>query len=594
MKKLVLENGIENELTLYPNEDGQGVVISQDEMLNISKKYYKIYDVITSRFSAVIDDALRVEGVSTEVVVRNACVPIVYAYLDRLIRLNKIVISSGLDFNVPKVINYTTPLSVSEFRDNINQSPDFNEYIVAWISRLWGVCQRDKRTPSEAFIVKNKYNNLSRVYRKTMLNGSLYRLNVIFSRLKKGNIPVFGEANNEIPFMSRGFYRRFFCKLELDWEEKYTDVNRGLRDKIFTDDLFKCGDLDDFFKENNIQIDGKNIYNDLCLFFKKFYPIDSLELFSHNTQQAKEVLQKYTSKFIIARGGSTKGRFIVAVAKYNRIKVIGMQHGGYYGYINDLHSTIALEYRDIDIFISWGWVRLPENLEKNVKVVPLPSPWLSERKSFWNYVEKNKRKEYDILFMPNAVLRFPGTLSGASGARADVTQDTAICVKNTVEILASNGISIIHKPYCNKTLLILKKTIRYLEIKYDGIYKCIHEIDKGFDADLISKSNLVLYTQPGTGFIECITAGIPVMIYWSGFSSKEEKWAVDIFNKLERVGVVHRNINSMHREVLLFKKSPYGWMNSIERRNTISDFIDLYCNVDYNWHVKWEAYLNNL
>ena len=47
MKKLVLENGIENELTLYPNEDGQGVVISQDEMLNISKKYYKIYDVIS-------------------------------------------------------------------------------------------------------------------------------------------------------------------------------------------------------------------------------------------------------------------------------------------------------------------------------------------------------------------------------------------------------------------------------------------------------------------------------------------------------------------------------------------------------------------
>jgi putative transferase (TIGR04331 family) len=594
MKKLVLENSIKDGLVLYPNEDGQGIIISQDEMLELSNHYYKIYDVIVSRLSARINDLLNVDGISTEIVIRNASIPIIYAYLDRLIRLNKLVISNGLDFNVPKIVDCITPLSVNVFRENIDQSPGFNEYIVAWVSRLWNIKQRDEYVIIKPFVVKAKYNNLSRIYRKTIFNGFFYRLQILFSRAKKGNILVFGEANAEIPFMKYGFYRKFLRKLELDWKIKHTNSNHDLRDKVFTSDLFKCDELNNLFKENMVGLNNNNIFNDLCLFFKKFYPIDSLELFLHNSQQAKDILQTNTSKFIIARGGGTRGRFVVAVAKSKGIKIIGMQHGGYYGYMHDMHYAIAQEYRDIDILISWGWSRLPENLVKDIEVVALPSPWLSERKSFWSCVKKNNKKKYDILFMPNAVLRFPGTLGGATGARSDVTKDTSICIKNTVETLASNGISIVHKPYCNKTLLLLKKTIQYLESRYANNYYCLKEVDKGFNEDLISKSSLVLYTQPGTGFLECITAGIPVMIYWTGFSSKEEMWAIDAFNKLEFVGLVHRDINSLYKEVSLFKSSPYEWMNNTERRIAISDFIEAYCNIDQNWHVKWRDYFYTL
>ena len=85
-------------------------------------------------------------------------------------------------------------------------------------------------------------------------------------------------------------------------------------------------------------------------------------------------------------------------------------------------------------------------------------------------------------------------------------------------------------------------------------YKVIKKIDKGFDEELLKHSNLILWNQPGTGFLECISAQIPTMVFWTRLSTEEEGWARDIFEKLEKVGIVHSNTTTLVKEIKIFKK----------------------------------------
>ena len=51
-------------------------------------------------------------------------------------------------------------------------------------------------------------------------------------------------------------------------------------------------------------------------------------------------------------------------------------------------------------------------------------------------------------------------------------------------------------------------------------FECSDRFDKGFNYDLLEKCSIVLWDQPSTGFMECITSGIPTMILWGNHESE--------------------------------------------------------------------------
>jgi putative transferase (TIGR04331 family) len=597
MKILTLEG--KNGLNFYPNETDSGVAISQEEMRIISAQYHDIYNPIIQNICKNIRSHTEVESDNLEVIIRYATIPIIHAFLDKLVRLNKVVKQNGTDFLVEELdYNYfSTPVSTVEFRRNVEKNYKFNSYVVLLISKLWGVKQVSTTSvyePNEA-PSKVKINNLSRIYPRNFFNGLGFRISLFLSKIRKGKIPVFGVAYAKAPLLKYGFYYKLFDDLELNWPIGESKVNDSLRSKVFTPDVFCCSELDEFYESQKIILNRESVNYAICNFVRHFFPIESLELFESNMMHAREVIKKYNSKFIVARGSAAKGKFIIMAAKDRGVKIIGMQHGGYFGYINDLHQTVEYEYRDLDIFISWGWNKLPNyNLLQNLKVVELPSPWLSERRKYWKSEKYINNKKFDVLFMPSGVKRFPLTLQGATGPRIDIINDVSLNIKDTFDALILNNISLLFKPYDDLTSKLLIKTLHKLSCKYGDKYNIVDRVDKGFTRELISSSGLILWNQPGTGFLECLTAGIPTMVLWTRFSTKEEEWAEEIFERLEKIGVVHSSTKTLVKEIKIFKKSPDEWMKNPKRTSVIDDFCNQYARIDDNWDKQWRDFFFSL
>ena len=586
-------------LRLYPSSQGKGIVISQEEMRIISAQYHDIYNPIIQNICENIRSHTKIESDNLEVIIRYSTIPIIYAFLDKLVRLNKVVKQNGADFLVEELdCNYFyTPVSTVEFRRNADEKYKFNSYILLLVSKLWGIkpsitlsSSKSNETPH-----KTRVNNLSRIYFRSFSNGLKFRLSLFLSKIRKGKVPVFGVAYAKSPFLKYGFYYKLFDDLDLNWSMDGAKVNDSLRTKVFTPDIFNCSELDKFYENQKITLSRKSVNDSICNFVKQFFPIESLESLEFNMMHARRVVGKYDSKFMIARGGAAKGKFIIMAAKERDIKIIGIQHGGYFGYINDLHQTIEYEYRDLDIFISWGWNKLPNyNFLRNLKVVQLPSPWLSERRKYWQSEKYINNKKFDVLFMPSGIKRFPLTVQGATGPRIDLVSDFSLNIRDVFDALIPINISLVFKPYDNITLDILSETMYDLSCKYKDKYNLIDKIDKGFTSELISSSGLILWNQPGTGFLECISAQIPTMIFWTRFSTKEEEWVEEIFKKLEKVGVIHSRVDTLVQEIKVFNKSSDEWMKNPERISVIEEFCYQYARVDDNWHRQWRDFFSNL
>jgi len=595
MKILSIEG--KDGLNLYPNDIIGGVVISQEEMRIISSQYHDIYNPVVHKLCKKITKHSEIKSDNLDVVIRYALIPILYTFLDRLVRVNKFIKHNGKDFCVQELNcnEYPTPASTVEFRRNVGKDYKFNDYILFILSKLWGIekvsyvdsCKYNKHS--------GKVNNLSRIYPRNLISGLKFRTTLFLSKIRRGRIPVFGVAYAKAPLLKYGFYYKLFDDLDLNWPTGDAEVDDLLRSKVFTPDIFHCSEMDKFYESQKITLNIENVNNAICNFVRHFFPIGSLELFEFNISHAKNVIQKYNSNFIVARGGAAKGKFIIAAAKERNMKIIGIQHGGYYGYINDMHQTVEYEYRDLDIFISWGWEKLPEyKFLQNLKVISLPSPWLSERRKYWKAEKYKNNKKYDVLFMPSGVKKIPLTNQGATGPRIDIINDLSLNIKNVFDVLIPNNISLLFKPYDNETLDVLSNTLYNLGCKYGNNYNIVKKVDKGFSIELLLSSSMVLWNQPGTGFLECISAQIPTMVFWSRFSTKEEYWTEEIFKKLEKVGVVHSNTTSLLDEIQTFKKSPKKWMEDSDRVSVVEEFCYYYARVDDNWSVKWNSFFYNL
>jgi putative transferase (TIGR04331 family) len=126
--------------------------------------------------------------------------------------------------------------------------------------------------------------------------------------------------------------------------------------------------------------------------------------------------------------------------------------------------------------------------------------------------------------------------------------------------------------------------------KYDVITK----LDKGLTYELLNKCNVVLWDQPGTGFLECLSAGIPTMLSWKRTSTIEEEWTKPIFQELENCGIIHRDADSIVKEMKRFKESPKLWMNNPERTELVNRFCRQFAWTSKDWPKYWRTYFDEI
>ena len=155
---------------------------------------------------------------------------------------------------------------------------------------------------------------------------------------------------------------------------------------------------------------------------------------------------------------------------------------------------------------------------------------------------------------------------------------------------ASNSkIKVYCKPFNPLTVHLMSETYKTMEIVGGDLFECSNRFDKGMSYELLEKCQIVLWDQPGTGFLECIACGIPTMVLLASYYMTEE-WTKDDFLDLEEVGVIHRESDVLINEVQSYLLSPSKWMDDPERKKVIKKFAQKYALSDEQWWKAWRSF----
>lgn len=595
---LVVEFCNPEQFALFPSESGGGVTIAQDEMLQLSQIYSQLYEAYISRLSARLASQFDLTEPVARMLTRRALVPLIHCFMDRLVRVSKAVNCAPGQLVRPRQKLFPTLDTIEDFYQCAVATPAFNQSMIWFVGRVWQLPESDPVPEQLPFAPEvGLKNNLFRLYPRTpwrLIKKVWLRL---LGPLSKFRFPTLTMANATEAFLEHGFYFKYFRNLNLKWPLALGAIDKELRARLFSDTFIESSELSDFFIKLGLGVHeqrrGRLL---LAEFIQWYYPPSLLEAIPQNLNQALKALRPFRRKaLILSSGDDSRSTYLVAGAKQMGLRIISHQHGGHYGYIEDMSPFLELEYPGVDQFISWGWSRLPIHpAVKGMSVVELPSPWLSERKRYWSGLSLEGEREYDFLLMPNMVKRFPSSPHGASTSRIDLIEEFAASLKCLVSKAVEKGIRILHKPYNVTTVNLLAKTMRELESIGGSYYFCEQQLDKGLIHELVQRCHVVLWDQPGTGFLECLSSSIPTMVYWPRTYNQEEVWVEPLFARLEQLGVVHRNAETLLEAMQLFKMSPHSWMNHPERVALIDRFCREFAWVSDEWPAYWSRYLDEL
>lgn len=602
------------EISLFPTEMTGAHAFSQEELLGLSDLYSKIYRQYINNISTQLSAHYNIKRSVVDILVREALVPIIHFFIDRLLRLDNLLKSQKeAELSVLATEPFDAPMNIEQFKLNSGTSYTFNQSMLCRLSGIYDlqITKENGSGDREGGIgSKYKYMNynydqsyLTKIRRLIFLGSS--RLLALINPSFEGKIPVLGMSYATPFLQEKGFYRHssfvfvggrviFGCNTP----------DQDLRKKVLIPALnLSASPLCDFLKcvgYNNLE-NCRRVTKVIEQYILEYYPSTMFEDIPSNIGKCVQYLKRYKGKSIIlTNAGALESTYFLAAARSLGMKIIEYQEGGHEGYEDDYVQSLDAEYNYIDGFISWGWKSLPyERLENKVNVKSLPSPWLSARRKYWKKLcfgrSRNRSKvKYDFLFMPNKMWPYPPAPSGANISRIDHIHSFTSIMKEFIKKAANNGFSVLHKPFNQATIALLQYTMEELENLGGEHYHCDYNLSKGLRHELVDQCRMILWDQPGTGFLECLTSGLPTMILWPRIYNQEVPAARSIFSELEEVGICHRSVDSLLSEYGNFTASPQEWMSKSDRVNVVTRFCREYAWTEEDWPKYWWEYIKSL
>jgi putative transferase (TIGR04331 family) len=579
-----------------------GVVLEKKEILELSERLAILYIDLIEDLSMIYSAKYNLPQTSLRIILRTAIVPIAHCFFERLIRLNKIVNINKSKVNVVSKELPSTPNAIEEFHERINTGI-FNQSVISMLSKVWGLDNIYENQTSEVNLSQPPTfrNNLFEIS-KTKLSLSNYRVSGLINRCIRfipplGRFPVLTFANSTGALNKRFFYLINFKEVDENWIQTPLKYDFFLRKSILNDSQNPLDSINIFLSHYGFSDDQKNIVGKLYFeFLRNSLPLQFLEGFKINYMSARKALQPFKVSALLFSGEyGTRSTFILGNAKTMGFKLICAQHGGHYGYFKDVSTILENELPRCDEFLTWGWTQLPNHPAlKKLITKPLPSPWLSERKIYWKDLAVRGDKPFDILWMPNMMKRFTGAPQGASSIRRDVIDKFSESMIDFVKSAAKSKIRVYCKPYNPTTVFLMSSTYKVMGDIGGDFFICSDNYDKGLTYELLNKCQLVLWDQPGTGFMECIACKIPTMVLWQRIYCEEEDWCKEDFSELEKVGLIHQTSESLINEIKHFLADPVSWIFDSQRVRAIKWFSNKYALTDDKWWETWRNYLKQL
>ena len=340
---------------------------------------------------------------------RRALVPLIHCFMDRLVRIKKAIDCAPGQLTTPRQELFPAPDTVEAFEECSVTSPAFNQSVIWFVGRVWQLPESDSVPEKQPFALQVGFkNNLFDLYPRTPWGLIKNRWLKLMALLPKSRFPTLGMSNATGAFFHHGFYSKYLGDVSSHWPLAVESQNRTLRETLFSDAFIKNSELSEFLAKLGLGVKEEHrAYEILGEFLRLYYPTSLLEAIPQNMNHAAQALRPFKKKALIFWGGrGACASYVAAAAKRTGLTIVDHQHGGHYGYIEDMSAVLELEYPGVDQFVSWGWLRLPDHPSvKGMSVIRLPSPWLSERKRYWAGIKGGGEREFDVLLMPNMMKR---------------------------------------------------------------------------------------------------------------------------------------------------------------------------------------------
>ena len=295
-------------------------------------------------------------------------------------------------------------------------------------------------------------------------------------------------------------------------------------------------------------------------FIKDFILINLPKTYLESFKEVEDLVNNFNlpsnPKVIFTARGINRSTLIdryIASKLLNKSKLFIAQHGGNYGQHKG-HWGSKHEIKISNKFLSWenkkSKSKVPLGIIKNINNI--------------DYNKKNKM----ILFESRNRLLYSHEFKVDQGA-----------INSNVYFKKINKfLSYIKEKELLENLVIKNnpKNFGYDEKKiFMGANKNIKFVDHKLKTlDLMKKSKLIIYSFPSTGHLECISANVPMLMFYFNDLDLMERETKSYFKKFIDIGILHTEPKTLYKKLLEVNAQPNKWWYSNKIQKVVNKYAD--------------------
>lgn len=581
----------------FPDEGDRSSALGTADVTRLAGDVSGVYSAASDGVAAALTRRLGIAPTAARAVVRDPVVLITHIFLDRLLRMKRLVDRDGAAaWSAPRV-PLETPVLLTSVGRAATASREFNQALLGRVADVWRLGHA--AVPPSRPEAPGSAANLN-----FAAPGLLRRIAWKSARLSSraaGRIPTLGLAYAESCFLDAGLIGPLnLADLHGRAEEGAPPKDDALRRDVILDGCAGArGALEALLSSWGFSGEESRAaaaaHAQLCA---DLFPRARLEDLGPRLRRAERLLGRFAGRpLLLSEMGDDRTACMVAAARTLGMPIVGIQHGAHYGFV-DAPCHIELEHAHVDRFVTWGWTRMPEHpLCARVETIPLPSPWLSERARRWRRelaAPSSVKRPWDVLLMTERIARYPATMNTVRVNRLDALDALDAELEGVVGALAARGLSVLHKPFNGASAEAQGAAISALIASRPGRYAVHDRLDKGLSAELLSSVGLVVWDEPGGGIFECLVSGIPALLLWTPSRYARSPRADAPFQALAEAGVVHSSPESLGEAAAEAAADPAAWLRNPRRAALIAAACRELAWADEGWKKPWRRFVGSL
>ena len=532
-----------------------------DKFYNDSLKVWNYYEKFIIKLAEVLNE---LHGLNWSLKAWKILVgPWFRRYLGILYERNETVniLYNSYDLRSCTTKNYSiTNLQFKDFNEfsNTYHEEDFNNIIYSYILKN---VDKEKKIIFKELNFKNQENpNKSKIKKSAVIKKILK--NFLISKNFNLFLSFFSRKNNY--YIQSAYLKNKFELIKLNLKLKNFPIpslnNLNIKDEIKFDVVLRNKFFEKVKKKFNINKDNscEELFVDLIY---HMFPRCYLENFKINDELSQQTYQHHNPKIIVDSVCHHKDeifKFWIARKTQENIKLIIMQHGGYYEQFKFKDDFLSHELDIADKYLSWGWKKKSYNIE------PIPCPIFFNKKK----IKKNKS-------IVNLILRTAGDYFVNFSTNGNPNKNSETYINDIIDI--ANNINkdknlriFLHpskshndergsplRPYLEKK--ITNKNTEYL---YGEMEKYINYTDMN------------IFTYLGTPYNQAISSDIPCLLYNNEMYEPLNENYRHLYNSMIEKKLMHSNTKSLVNQINNENESLHDWWNE---KNTIVS-KNLFCN----------------